>query len=109
MRSALCHRSHPDGVQRTLHPTGNVGQLEVGRTEGDILGHRGHEQLIVGVLEDHPDLSARIAQRGALHAPTRDAHLSFLGLQHTVEMQGQGCLARTVRAEQRNPLIASDG
>ena len=41
-------------------------QPEIGRAEGDVLAHPGHEQLVVGVLEDDPDAAANLGQVGLL-------------------------------------------
>ena len=48
-----------------------AAQPEVGRPERDVVTHRRHEQLVVGVLEDDPDPAAHLQQGVRAHGQPR--------------------------------------
>ena len=78
-RRAVAVRDHADGGQRVVDPGAQLAPRhpEVRRAERDVLGDRGHEQLVVGVLEDDADPAADLAQvrlappRGRRRTPSR--------------------------------------
>ncbi len=66
MRGPVGQVQQPDLGQGAVHPLVEFGaaQPEVRGTERDVVAHGGHEQLVVGVLEDHPDPAADLSQMG---------------------------------------------
>ena len=60
------------------HPRGHLvaREAEVQRAERDVLAHGGHEELVVGVLEDEPDPRAQLAQRRRADLEARDLELA---------------------------------
>ena len=51
---------------------GVAGEAEVGRAEGDVVGHGGQEELVVGVLEHEADPAADLGQVGVDHGQAGD-------------------------------------
>ncbi len=105
MRGAIDHVRHPHRGQRSVDAVAHDGALEaeVERAEGDVLGDRRHEELVVGILEDEPDRAraARAASPPTLEA--RDLELA-LAAQQPVEVEHQRRLAGAVRPEHRDAL-----
>ena len=58
-----------------------LGEAEVQRAEGDVLAHRRHEELVVGVLEDQADAGAQVAHVVVADAQARDLELALPGEQ----------------------------
>ena len=81
-----------------------AAQPEVGRPERHVVAHGGHEQLVVGVLEDDADPASHLEQVRAGDRQPRDGDASRAGREDAVEVQHQGRLARAVGAEQGDPL-----
>ena len=50
---------------------------EVERAERDVLAHRRHEQLVVGVLEDQADAGAQVADVVVADAQAGDLELAL--------------------------------
>ena len=93
-----------------MHPGVELvaAQAEVGRTERDVLAHRGHEQLVVGVLEDHADPAADLLEVLLDHRHPGDLDGAGPRGEDAVEVQHQRRLAGAVGAEQRDPLALVD-
>ena len=79
----------------------------VERAEGDVFVHGGHEELVVGVLEDQPDAGADVVQRVAGDGEPGDLEHALAGHQ-AVEVVHEGGLAGPVGAEQRDALAVLD-
>ncbi len=99
-----------DDVERLGHPGGHVlvGKTEVPWTEGDVVGHRREQQLVVGILEDEADPAADLGHVGAVHVESRDRDGAGPALQGTDQVQGEGGLAAAVRPEDGDPLTPLD-
>ena len=50
-----------------------AAQAQVGGAEGDVGAHAGHEELVVGVLEDDPDAAADLGARARAELQAADA------------------------------------
>ena len=76
MRGPIGETLGVDGRQRLLGAVGEsvAGEAEVGRAERHVVVDGGHEELIVGVLEDQPDASADLAQVVGDDFELSDAH-----------------------------------
>ena len=85
-----------------------AGDAEVGRTERHVGADRGHEQLIVGVLEDDADAPADLAEVRLGHGQPADVDSAALGSVDAVEVQDQGGLAGAIRAEYGNAFATVD-
>ena len=83
-------------------------QAEVGRAERDVLAHGGHEQLVVGVLEDDPHAAPDLLEVRLLHRQPRDRDRPGTGGEDPVEVQHQRGLAGAVGTEQGDPLAPVD-
>jgi hypothetical protein len=82
--AALAHRelvrrpvggiAHADGGERFLDPVERLlaREAEVERAEGDVFANGGHEELVVGVLEDEPDAGAEVVDRLVVDGDARD-------------------------------------
>ena len=97
---------HRHDFQRGVNPLGQrvTSDAEVRRAECDVLCDGRHEQLVVGILEHHPDPPSDVAQ--ILAAQRHSADLDSAGTrgQYAVEMQHEGGLARPVGPEDGDPL-----
>jgi hypothetical protein len=109
VRRAVGGVAHPHPVQRLVDPRERLGrrQAQVQRTERDVLAHRGHEELVVRVLEHQPDAPAQLAHVVATDAQPRDVELAATG-QQPVEVEHERGFARAVGPEQRDPLVLRD-
>ena len=102
---------HPDLVERRQDARVELGpgQAEVGRAEGDVVAHRGHEELVVGVLEDDADAAPHLLQvlpwRPAARRPRTEPAPA---LEDAVEVQNERGLAGPVGPEQGDPLATVD-
>src|SRR5579859_2480934 len=76
---------------------------KIERAERHILDHRGHEQLVVRILKNQPDLLAHTDQVPGLHRHAADADVT-VSRQQSVQVQHESCLARTVGTENRHGL-----
>ena len=110
MRRPPGRPGHADLRQRGGHPRLHLalGQAEVARAEGDVLADGGHEQLVVGVLEDDADPPPDLLQVPLGDRQPGDLHAAAPAAQDAVEVQHQGGLAGAVGPEQRDPLAALD-
>ena len=86
-----------------------TADAQVRRSEGDVVTHRRHEQLIVRILEDDPHSPADLPQVLLAHLEPTDVNASEAAAEDAIEVQHEGGLAGPVRAEQRHPLAAADG
>ena len=103
--------AHADRAQRIGHPSVQLvaAQAQVGRPERDVLADGGHEQLVVGVLEDDADAATDLAQVRLHHGQAADGDGAPCGRVDAVEVQHQGGLAGAVGPEHRDLLaIAYD-
>lgn len=64
MRCARSKLTFSDRLEGHSHTSDNFGvvESEVGGPESDILGHGGHEQLIVGVLEHESNKTSNLTK-----------------------------------------------
>ncbi len=101
---------HADCAERRGNPSVELvaGDSEVGRTERHVLAHRGHEELVVGVLEDDPHSPTDLAEVRLGHGQAADADVALLGCVDAVEVQDQGGLAGTIRTEHGDALAIGD-
>ena len=76
----------------------------VGGAKGDILPDRRHEQLIVRILKDNSDPPADLLQVFIDQRQSGDPNRPALRAKDPVQMEDERRLARTVRAEQGDPL-----
>ena len=87
--------------ERHLHPSGDLGRSrpEVPWPKCDILGHRRHEELVVGILKDEADPAADLVDRlGSQFHPTHPDRARGRG-QDPVEVEGESGLAGAVGPE----------
>ena len=71
-RSPACSMRTAESASATRARTASAAEAEVERPEGDVLGHRRHEELVVGVLEDEADPAAQLAQVAVRHVEAGD-------------------------------------
>ncbi len=112
MRGALAIGLHLHAVERPIDAAQNLRarHAQVFRAKGDILLDDGRHDLVVGVLEDHADRAANVAQAGALlGVPGFDPHVAAVGQQQRIEMLGQRRLARPIVSQQHDILALLDG
>ncbi len=109
VRAAVCDVLHPHGAQRRSHAIlePRAGEPEVERPEGDVVAHRRHEELVVGILEDEADAGPQ-----RLDVPVADVdpgHLeASLAAQEAVEVEHQGRLAGAVGSQHGDALPVGD-
>jgi hypothetical protein len=77
---------------------------EVRRTERDVVAHRRHEELVVGVLEDQAHPSPDLEQVGLGDRQPGDGDRPVARPEDAVEVEDERGLPGTVRAEQGDPL-----
>ena len=106
-RGQIGHRHDLEGTRDTRFQFG-AADPEVGGSKRDVLREGRHEQLVVGILEDHSDLAPDITKSLARQRRPGDLDSALRRGQHTVEMQHERGLAGTVRAEQRDTLPRRD-
>ena len=101
---------HPDpskgGKHALLHLFGREAKVE--RTKGDVLKHRWHEQLVVRVLENHPNRAADVPEGGLGEGKIADAHCAALRRERAVEMEQQGRFAGPVGPDHGHRLAVMD-
>ena len=92
-------------LQAAVHPGAHRLSIEshVQRAEGDILLDRRHEDLIVGILEEHADPLPHLRDVRSVDAEPAHADRS-LPVQQPDEVVEEGGLAGAVRAEDRDRL-----
>jgi hypothetical protein len=97
---------HAHGVERVSHgPVYLSGLLtEILGTESDILVDRRHEELIVRVLKDEPDLASNAAQVAIGNVLTVHSDGPGRGTKHSVSVKDQRGLASAVGSQQGYPL-----
>ena len=110
MRRAIGLVLQPDAGERGVDALAQrvAAQPEVGRPEGDVGAHVGHEELVVGVLEDDPDAAADLGARARGQLEAADADRPVAALEHPVELQDERRLAGAVGAEDRDALADRD-
>ena len=103
--------SMPTAARACVHPGGQLvaPQAEVGRAEGDVVAHGGHEQLVVGVLEHDADPPADLGEVGLHHRQPADDHLARPAVVDPVEVEDERGLARPVGPEHGHPLPRPHG
>ena len=97
----------PTAARASVHPVLELvaPQPEVGRTEGHVVAHGGHEQLVVGVLEHERHPAADLGVGWPAPPPARRRPPSPVGgSQDAVEVQHEGGLAGAVGPEHGHPL-----
>lgn len=72
------------------------GESHVRRSEGDVLLRRGHEELVVRVLEDHAHRLPHQPQRFGRDGNPARRHPTACGREQSVGVQQQGRLAGAV-------------
>ena len=93
----------------TRRATSASGEAEVPRAERHVVVHRGHEQLVVRVLEDQAERahgsagSVSSGQRSVAHA-----HFAARRAEQPVEQQEQRRLAGAVRTDDPDRLAVAD-
>ena len=92
-------------AQGALHQLGHQGpgQPQVARGEGDVVPHRGADDLVVYALQEGGDARPLLGRQGVRRV-TEDLHLPLLGLQQPQHEQQEGALARPVGPQQGRPL-----
>ncbi len=100
MRRFVAQLQRANGPERILDPFADTLfiQTQVERAEGHVIEDRGHEELVVGVLKDHPHPLANFLRRPLLEQHVADGHRARRGHEKTVHMQKKGRLARAVGA-----------
>ena len=95
---------HPRALHGCLHPAAHLrlGQAQVDRTEGDIPVHVGGEELVVRILEDNAHPAAQLGH--PLHRHAVQQNLPVGRLEHAVQVQKQGGLARPVGPQNARDL-----
>lgn len=108
VRRAVGGVGHVDGGQRVGDPAGDLGlgQAEIAGAERDVVGDGGHEQLVVGVLEDDADPAAHLPQVPALDRQAGHRHPAAAAAEDAVEVQHERGLARAVGSQHRHPFTA---
>jgi hypothetical protein len=83
VRGALAQAGEPDGGERLQDAAADFVLVAscVGGTEGYVLRDGRHEQLIVGVLEQEPDLTTGEGDVGVIHRLTANLNASLLPAQ----------------------------
>jgi hypothetical protein len=111
VRRAVDERQHPDLIKGVSYASLELvaTQAQVGRTERDVLTHRRHEQLVVGVLENDPDPAADLGQVLGRDGQASHGHRAMARGEDAVEMQYERRLARAVGPEHRHSLAPRDG
>ena len=78
-------------------------EILVQRTERHVLPHGGHEELVIGILEDEADPRTQFRERPVADLESRDLQLAAAS-RKAVQVQHQRRLAGAVRPEDRHPL-----
>ena len=96
---------HADGGERVGDPRVELvaAEAEVGRPERDVVAHRGHEQLVVGILEHDADPPADLLQVAPCHRQPADRTSPLAGGVDAVEVQHERGLAGAVGARAPRP------
>ena len=93
---------HAHGGQALVHPLADLrrGEAHVFAGKGHILLHHGGDDLVVGVLEDHPRRLAHVEEMGFVGG-IHPAHKDFAprGEQNGVHVLGQGGFPAAVVAQ----------
>ena len=109
---AILETDSPENTTITFHPTSPVdplGQLriavaEIDRAEGHVVAHGGHEQLIVGILEDNADPATDLPQRRFADRQPVDGHRAGPRGQGPVQVQDQRRLASAMDGPSVTPV-----
>ena len=83
-------------------------QTEIGRPERDVVAHRRHEQLVVGILEHDPDPSPDLLELWPGDRQSGDQDLAGRRRVDAVEVEHECGLAGAVRPEHRDALTVLD-
>ena len=110
MRRLVGERKGVHPPERPVHPLPDlVGrQTEVQGTEGDVVEDGRHEELVVGVLEDDPDLPADLRPGLFPEGNFPDRHAPRRGKQVPVHVEEQRRFPRAVRADDADGLSVGD-
>jgi hypothetical protein len=102
---------HADGGEGPGDPLVELGagEAEVGGPEGHVLADGGHEELVVGVLEDDAHAPAHLGDVGVVDAEAVDPDGAGGGPQDAVEVEHQRGLAGPVGPEDGDALAGRDG
>ena len=96
---------HTHLFEGIIHPLADhrCGNTQVLRAKCHILLHHVGNDLVIGILENHPHSSAHSDQQlgvGGVHSA--DVHLSATGKQNAVKMLGKGGFSAAVAAKNSN-------
>ncbi len=110
MRQSALEAGHPNRGERPVHAAMDLclRDAHVQRTEGHVVEDGGGEELVIGILEDEPDLTPDAPHRRAIDDRAPDAHDPMRRGVDPVEVQHQRRLAGAVRAHQGHLLAATD-
>lgn len=108
---ALGQLAQAEHLERLVDPGPDLilGEAEVERSEGDVTGHVGREELVVGVLEDELHLLTMGRQAGSAvpQGIRADTNLAGVRSQRTGEHPEERRLAGAVGPEERQPRPGS--
>ena len=98
-----------DCVQRRRDALVALGSRrpEIGWTEGHVVAHGLHEELVVGILEDRADATADLGDGVGFETEIAERDRTALQGEQSVQMQREGGLARAVRAEHSDSFAGS--
>mgnify|MGYP006955966709 CR=1 FL=1 len=110
MRRAVGVSVHADGPKCVVDGGVEVvaAQTEVGGTEGNILSHSRHEQLIVWILEHDPHPPPNLGEIGLGDWKTSDRDAAVRGRVNAIEVQDQCGLSGAIGAEHGNAFAMPD-
>ncbi len=110
VRRPVGRAAHAGQGERPVDPSGQLGVpvAQVDRAEGHVVAHGGHEQLVVGVLEDDADPAPDFPQRRLADAQAVHGHRAGPRGQRAVQVQHQGRLAGPIGPEDGHPLPRGD-
>jgi hypothetical protein len=101
----------PDPPERGLdaRPYLPGRQPQVGRAEAHVVLDGGHEELIVRILEHHPQRAPHPRQGGGRDRPVAHPHRAALGEEDAGQVEQQGGLPCAVSAHQAQRLAVVEG
>jgi hypothetical protein len=97
-------------LQRGQHAGVHLGRRQalVDRPEGHVVLHRGHEELVVGILEHVADPAPHFGQAGTRQRDAFDRHAALARQQQAIDMLQQRRLARAIGTDDGHRLTRQD-